>query len=412
MSLAVLLEQLRPGSEAYAAATDADQAGLLLRAIRGFVTRTPGLSDAVLVESRRVSVPKRGTELMVLPADSAGANGLKPAWLVVDELCNWSEDERHREFFETLWAGLSKVGDSRGIVMSTAGAPGHFSERFFEMAGREPGWRRSVVLGPSPWMAPAEVESARRTLMPGRFSRWFQNEWIGTDDRLANWAQLRRAAVLAGPQLFEVGQRYFVGVDLGLSHDRTAIAVVHSELVGVGQVRSRRFVLDRLEVREGSAGHEVNLEEVERLLVGISEHYRRPEFRFDPWQAELLIQRLRRRGLNVEKRAYSAVLFDQIATKLAELFREGLIAIPRDSALLDELATVKVTERSPGRLRIDTRPGGRDDRAMALGYAVTLAAERLGSAGRFVPPAQRARGDREFWSSMRSFTGHIREMEF
>ncbi|MDE3205146.1 MAG: hypothetical protein KGQ66_13125 [Acidobacteriota bacterium] len=413
MSLAVLLEQLRPGAEAYAAATDADQAGLLLRAMRGFVNRTPGLSDVVRIESKRVVVPSRGTELVVLPADSAGANGLKPGWLVVDELCNWSEDERHREFFETLWAGLAKVSGSRGIVMSTAGAPGHFSERYFEMAGRERGWRRSDVKGPSPWMGAAEVEEQRRTLMPGRFARWFMNEWVGTDDRLASWGQLRRAAVLSGPQVWVPGREYFVGVDLGLSHDRTAIAVVHTELAGVGDVRSRRFVVDRLEVREGSPGAPVNLEEVERVLVAISEHYRRPVFRFDPWQAELLIERLRRRGLSVEKRAYSAVLFDQIATQLAALFREDLISIPADGALLDELATVKVTERSPGRLRIDTRPGGRDDRAMALGYAVTLASERLGSASRFVSPAQREAEFQRMRAVMGpTFTAALTRMEF
>ena len=391
MSLTALLGQLPPGSEAYAAATDGDQAGLLLRAMRGFVVRTPGLADAVRFETRRVIVPRRGTELVILPADSAGANGLRPAWLVVDELGNWAEDERHREFFEALWAGLAKVADSRGIVMSTAGAPGHFAERFFEMAGRDPGWRRSDVKGPSPWMPAAEVEAQRRTLMPGRFARWFENEWVGTDERLASWAQLRRAAVLGGPVPYGAGRRYFVGVDLGLSHDRTAVAVVHSELPESGEVASRRFVLDRLEVREGRPGAEVSLEEVERMLLAISVHYRGPEFRVDPWQAELLVQRLRRRGLNVEKRAYSAALFDRMASLLAALLREGLLDLPNDGALLDELATVKVTERSPGRLRIDTRPGAHDDRAMALGYAVTLASDRLGVAGRFVSAAERER---------------------
>jgi phage terminase large subunit-like protein len=383
-SLAVLLAQLRPGSEAYAAATDGDQAGLLFRAIRGFVTRTPGLESEVLVESRRVVAPKRGTELVILPADSAGSHGLRPSWLVVDEVCNWSEDERHRSFLESLLAGLPKVADSRAVIMSTAGSPGHMAEKYFDLAGRSTGWRLSHVEGPSPWWTSADVESQRRTLMPSSFEGWIMNRWTaGADDRLANWEQLRRAAVLDGPQLRVIGHRYYVGADLGLSHDRSCLAVVHSELAGDGSVRSRRFFLDRMMVWSGRADDKVDLERVEEALLGIHGHYDRPEVRLDPWQGEFLAQRLRKRGVNVELRPYSQELFDKIATKLGELFRNDLIALPNDADLLDELATVKVVEKSPGRYRVDTRTRQQhDDRAMALGYAVTLAADRLGSSGR------------------------------
>lgn len=359
LSLAVLLTQLRPGAEAYAAATDADQAGLLLRAIRGYVARTPGLSERVVIESRRVVVPDRGTELVVLPADSAGANGLRPAWLVLDELANWSEDERHRSFLEALLAGLPKVADSRLVAMSTAGPPGHFAERYFMTAGSAPGWRRSDVHGPSPWMDPADIDEARRTLMPATFARWFDNRWTGGDDRLATWEQLRRAATLAGPQLFVPGRRYFGGVDLGLAHDRTAIAVVHGELVGDGRVQSRRYVLDRLVVRQGARGDHVDLEEVERIVLNLSEHYRGVRWRIDPWQAALLSQRLRSQGVSVEQRAYSEQLFSAMATKLAELFREDLIAIPDDQALIDELATVQVRNVRPAGSGSTLAPGRR-----------------------------------------------------
>jgi phage terminase large subunit-like protein len=410
MSLVALLTQLPPGAEAYAAANDGDQAGLLLRAMRGFVTRTPGLEGEVKIEARRVLAPNRGTELVVLPADSAGSNGLSPSWLVIDEVCNWSEDDRHRSFFESLLAGAAKVATGRVIIMSTAGSPGHAAEKFFVQAGHDDKWRLSHVEGPSPWLSPADIELQRRTLMPGTFARWFENRWVsGGDDRLANWDQIKRAAVLDGPQPRVIGNKYYMGVDLGLAHDRTAVAVVHSELAGEGAVQNRRFFVDHLVVRSGRSDEHVDLDSIEQVILSLHAHYDRPEIRFDPWQAEMMIGRLKKRGVNVETRSYSAQLFDQMATKMAELFREDLIAIPSDAALMDELASVKIVEKTPGRYRIDTRTKQQhDDRAIACGYAITLAVDRAGMSARRPLAAVERELERQrnalCWAQSRSMT--------
>ncbi len=158
ISTVVLLTQMAHGEMGYVAASDADQAGLIRQSIAAFVTNTPALRSEITVESRRVIAPKRGTELVILPADSAGSHGLRPKWLVVDELANWPDVEKHREFFDNCWAGLPKVSDSRGVIITTAGSPGHFAHKIFDAAGHDKLWRVSDVHGPPPWMDPAELD--------------------------------------------------------------------------------------------------------------------------------------------------------------------------------------------------------------------------------------------------------------
>jgi hypothetical protein len=68
-----------------------------------------------------------------------------------------------------------------------------------------------------------------------------------------------------------------IGVDLGLRHDRTAIAVCHAEPDGY----RRRVVLDRLLAWQGTRGREVQLAEVERAIVELSRQYNRARVQID-----------------------------------------------------------------------------------------------------------------------------------
>ena len=95
LSLVALLTQFPANAQGYIAASDAEQAGLLRQSMAEFVNNTPELQGRVTVDLRKVSAPS-GATLSVLAADSAGAHGLRPFWLVVDELANWPDTPRHR----------------------------------------------------------------------------------------------------------------------------------------------------------------------------------------------------------------------------------------------------------------------------------------------------------------------------
>jgi hypothetical protein len=93
---------------------------------------------------------------------------------------------------------------------------------------------------------------------------------------------LTAAVRLDGPQDYRPGVKYEIGVDLGLTFDRTAIAVCHADPVVGDQSRSRRLVLDRMIVFEGTAADEVKLAQVEETLFEAWRMYGKPRLRMDP----------------------------------------------------------------------------------------------------------------------------------
>jgi hypothetical protein len=83
IGIATLLEQLPPASRSYAAAADRDQAALLVDAMAGFVSRTPGLP--LKVDAWKATATRTGATLEVLGLgrglilDCRGGRGLPHA---------------------------------------------------------------------------------------------------------------------------------------------------------------------------------------------------------------------------------------------------------------------------------------------------------------------------------------------
>ena len=372
MTAAALIEQVPPGGRAYAVAADRDQARLLVDAIAGFVSRTPGLRGAVHVD-RYTAVTPTGARLEVLPADAASSYGLRATLIVVDELTQWPSS--HRDVWVSVLSATPKVPGCRLVVLASAGDPAHWSYQVRERARVSPAWRLHEVPGPVPWVSQAALDEQRALLLDSRYARLHLNQWTASEDRLVSVEGLAAAVRLAGPQDYQPGVTYRMGVDLGLRHDRTAIAVCHAEVVD-RQARTRRVVLDRMVVFEGSQADEVRLAEVEEVLLACWRQYGRPRVRLDPWQAIGLAQRLRSRGVSVEEWSYSPQRYGAIATTLYTLLRDGLLDLYPDEELLDELANVRLKETLPGLVRVEHDPGRHDDRAVALGFAATALVER------------------------------------
>ncbi|HWE54778.1 MAG TPA: terminase large subunit [Acidimicrobiales bacterium] len=363
MSLAALLTQFPPSASGYVAASDQDQAGLIRQSIAAFVAHTPGLAGQVRVDQRRVT-SRSGAELVILAADTAGSHGLRPFWLVIDELCQWPDVEKYRSFFDSLWAGLPKVPGSRGIVITTAGSPTHFSRRIFETAGADALWRLSDLVGPPPWIDGAEVDAERRRLLPSVFARLWMNEWATGEDRLTTVDDVRACVVLAGPLDPVPDVVYVAGLDVGLKNDRTVLTVAHAEQVDAGRV----VVVDRQFVWEGSRARPVDLSEVEAVCVQVATSYG-CRFVVDPWQAALLVQRLRARRISVSEFPFSQLSIGRLAARLYSLLRERALRLPDDDGLVDELANLRLRETSPGVFRIDHDSDRHDDRAISLALA-------------------------------------------
>jgi phage terminase large subunit-like protein len=379
MTLAALVDQVPPGGRVYAVASDRDQARLLVDAVAGFVTRTPGLTGSITVDRYTASTPT-GARLEVVAADAASSYGLRASLFVVDELTVWPS--LNRDVWVSIVSAVPKVPGCRLVCLASAGDPAHWSYRVRERARVSTAWRLHEVDGPVPWVDSDALDEQRALLTDSQFSRLHLNQWTASEDRLTSVENLAAAVRNDGPLDYQPGVTYRIGVDLGLRHDRTAIAICHAEAVA-DQPRVRRVVLDRMIVFEGTKADEVRLAEVEGALYEAWRMYGRPRVRLDPWQGIGLAQRLRSRGVSVEEWSYTPQRYGATASVLYGLLRDGLLDLYDHPALLDELANVRLKETLPGLVRVDHDPGRHDDMVQALGFAVTALVERTVGGGSF-----------------------------
>lgn len=380
LTIAAMLTQLPGSATGYAAAADKDQARLVVDALRGFVARTPELRGALEVHTHRVTATRRGVVLEVLAADAASAYGLLPAWLVVDELCQWNATANARTFYEALTTGLPKVSGSRQVVMTTAGDPAHWSRKVYQRATASRLWRVSEVHGPAPWQDAAELEEERARLLPSSYARLFENRWTASEDRLVDPEDLDAALTLAEPLPAQPGRQYVITVDLGLKNDRTVVSVCHGEREdphGFGP--AVRLVCDRMDVWQGSRQAPVELQAIEDHLVRLATSYAPCRVLVDPYQAVGLIQRLGARQVRAEEFVFSAQSVGRVAHALFTVLKHRRATLPNVDALREELLNVRLRETSPGVYRLDHDSGRHDDRAITLGMAAaSLLGEQRG----------------------------------
>lgn len=376
--IAALVTQLPRMSRSYGYAADRDQAALILDAVRGFVDRTEGLS-MLSVGAGMVTNTTTGASFSIESSDDASAFGLRPHFVVVDEIAQWRDADRQRRLWSAIVSALPKVQQSRLVAMTSAGDPAHFSARILEHARTSEVWRTSEWPGPLPWSDPAALAEQRALLLPWEFQRYHLNRWVSGGGVLALTEDL--AACVrdsADPLPAEHGRRYVAALDLGLVKDRTVAVIAHLEHVeqpwrdGQQMDPKRVVVVDRMRVWQGSRRDPVMIGDVEEWLVEAHRAYK-CRVVADPWQSVGLGQRLRARGLRFDEFAFSSTSIGRLATTLHGVIRGHALSVPHDRELIEELSTVRLVETGPSTVRLDHESGRHDDRAVAIALAaVTL----------------------------------------
>ena len=355
------LVSLPPSSQLDWLAADREQGQLAIAAIQGFVDRTPYLRGVFDVQTYRVVHRETGAALTVLAADAPSAWGRSPRVAVVDEIAQWAETPGPRRLWEAVYTSMAKRPDGQLVVITTAGAPGHWSHDLLRHAVADPMWTVHQVPGPVPWISEERLAEQRRLLPNSSFRRLHMNEWTEPEDRLTAIDDLDAAMTLQGPVAPVRGVRYAAGLDIGLTFDRTAAAVCHRE--------NDSIICDRLKVWSGTRRNPVDLSEVEAWVAEAAAEYNNASVHADPFQAVHMIQRLRAKGVRIAPHQFTARSNAEIALTLYSLLRERRLILPDDPDLRDELANVRLRETSPGVYRLDHDVGRHDDRAVAVGLA-------------------------------------------
>jgi hypothetical protein len=389
IAIAVLLTAPRL-SRSYALAADQAQARLLLDSMEGFIRRHPQIGEMLEVQAWRIVQRRNGATIEALAADAAGSWGLRPYFVVCDEISQWGQSGAPKRIWEAITSAMPKTG-GRLVAICTAGSPSHWSARVREHAAKSDLWRLSETPGPAPWIPEELLAEQRARLLPSSYSRLFLNEWTGAEDQLVSEDDLLACVTLDGPLPPQPNVGYVVACDYGAKHDRTVCVVMHGEQVtrtdhlGVEQVTGTRVVLDRMQVWQGTPQNAVPLSEVEEWIAQASRTFNNAQVRLDPWQMIGSLQRLREvHNIVVEEFFFGAQSVGKLAAVLHRLLRDHLLSLPNDPELLDELRSVRLEERTPGVVRLTHDSDRHDDRAVALG----LAAHKIVDEGRIGPPAR------------------------
>jgi hypothetical protein len=362
-----------PGSRSYVVAADAAQAGLVIDSVRSFVHSEPALRKRLKIETRRVVFLSDGepvSSVEVLPADEASSWGLRPFLVICDELSVWPNTGNARGLWQAVVSATPKVSGSRLVVVTSAGAPDHWTYAVLEHAKTSSQWQTFETAGPLPWVSDEVLAEQRSLLTASMFARLHENRWVAGEDRLTSPEQVRDCIGHEGTIAPRRGVRYCHGLDVGLVSDRTVLTIAHRERREGADI----VVVDHQEVWQGSKDHPVDLAEVEAYCYESTRKYPGTMI-FDPWQSVHLAQRLRSRRVRVEEFTFSSASVGRLALTMYRLLRDRLLDLPDDDELVAELSSVVLRESQPGQYRIDTTGQGHDDRVISL----ALVAQNLAS---------------------------------
>lgn len=396
------------------AAADEDQAALIRKAINGLCQLNRWLGNCLEVQKNRIVNRLTDSELTILSSDVASSYGHTVQFVICDELTHWTKSELWNSLFSTAPKRPSCVF----VVICNAGFSQSWQWPLRESVRVDKRWYFHALPGPvASWIRPEDLEEQRRLLVSDvAFRRLWLNQWSsGSGDAIAE-DDLTAALTLAGPSLsVEPGWVYAAGVDIGIRHDATAIAVVgrdvgfhepvyrekvapanptlaamadlglldFSNLTENSEISHYRFKggsgrlkLMRLDVRRPEdAGGTVSLTEVDRLLLDLHSTYRLSSVGFDPSQARGSAERLAQAGVPVEIVDFTGSNLKSMAEITIRAFVERTIDLYPDETLLADLRNLRAVEKQYGvRLespRTKTGTGTRHgDAATALAIAL------------------------------------------
>jgi hypothetical protein len=362
---------LESSTDVVIAAADSDQARIVLENVDGFLARNPALGELFRARGdERIS--ENGSRIRVIASDAPTAFGLggthRRFRLIADELTAWRDD--------SLWIALAsatgKVDDAQTIVLSNAGFD---AERSWQWQVRSTADRADwghlfaadgVIAS---WITEEWVQQMRELLPGAAFDRLIGNVWTTGSGDFVTQAQWERCIdERLAPRTRGLGTRHYAGLDLGLTRDRTALAIVHRD--------GDDIVLDELTVWAGTRDEPVSIVAIERALLDSASRFPGLEILADPWQLKGSVERLRNARMRIREFTFGASSVGRLSAALHGAISSAALRVFADDELTREILGLRVVETSSG-WRFDHRTGGYSDRAVALGMAV-MAAQRAG----------------------------------
>ncbi|WP_273688917.1 terminase large subunit [Ketogulonicigenium vulgare] len=431
--------ETRPAGQVLFAACDREQASIGFREAANIIREDRRLERAVTIRDafnskKQITFGKNGSTLTALASDGGAAHGLTPSFSLIDEIHAW----RGRDLWEAIKSGQAKTDDTLMVIATTAGrgAEGLAADQFnyavrvakgevtnpeflpvLFMAEPDDDWQDEQVWAKvNPGLVhgfpslsglralakeaegnPAELHSFRQF----NLNLWQAN----SRDPLFDLATYdARAFEIEAQDL--IGLPAYVGVDMSVSGDLTAVSIAFRHDDGQITLRSRVFVPDEgLRARSDKDGAPYEQWQKDKLIetckgpiidnAAVEEHIRElcatydvQEIAFDPHLARVVMQHLHDDALPVFAFPQRPLTMGVAAGDLERIVTGQLIRHDGDPVLRHHFENV-VTSRNPtsGLIRMHkATPRSRIDAAVASAMAVSRAVTAAQTKSRYSDP--------------------------
>lgn len=411
-----------------AAAGDQDQARLLRDAIGRLTYCNPWLGKLIEVQNYRILNKRTESTLDIISSDAPTSYGLTPDFCVCDEVTHWKK----RDLWDSLISSAAKRSTCMFVVIANAGLQDDWQWQTREAVRSDPKWYFSRLDGPVASWIDESLLAEQERLLPGiAFRRLWLNEWTsGGGDALTPEVIDRAFNTDLEPMTqAERGWEYVAGIDLGVSRDASAVAVLAVRRRGRGHGRIR---LAHTRIWKPRKGQKVNLQQVEDTLADLHTKFKFRQLNYDSWQATHMASRLQSGGMGKlagqtkfgKQRRESLPMIEvpptganlqRIATAVLECFNDHRIECYDDADLKRDLHRLRVEERPYGFRLTSPRDGeGHGDMASAFGLALLaateLASKRKVRAGAVTDRAQDEE-ETEFESRSRRYREEMEQLQ-
>lgn len=357
-------------------AADRDQASIIKRRMQTYLHYNSWLNDYIKIVANKVKSVCGKAELDILAADIQGSHGETPDLLICNELSHVQK----WEFMENLLDNAAGVPQGIVIIATNAGFKGTKAHVLREKNIVSDDWTCQLFKQPSPWLTEEDLRDARLRNTPSRYRRLFEGIWASGkgdafDDELIDRIFSGELEELVGPL---PGWEYLMGIDLGVSKD-------HAGLIVLGVSRSERRI--QVATMRGyeplvSNNNEVDLIKARDDALALYRTFRCRLVAFDPHQAILMSQELRRYGCQCVKMPFTGNRIAEMATAMIDAARQGLLKSyeDKDGRLRRDLGKFNIVEKAYGyKLEAVSDETGHADVGTALAIALPLAIKFLES---------------------------------
>ena len=354
-------------------AADRDQAAIVKRRAADILFYNSWLNEHVTIQSNMIKHNGGMASIEIVAADVAGSHGETPDVLIVNELTHVTK----WEFVENLMDNADGVPRGLVIVMTNAGYKGTKAAVFRDVAVNSPDWSVHLWQQPAPWHNPASIADAKKRNTKSRFMRLWYGKWASGKGDAFDESDIDRIFKPGLKQLQkpEDGWRYVAGLDLGISHDHAGLAVA-----GINeQLRKIRIVWMRGFEPSETTG-EVDLIEVENVCRSMHKIFRFEWLGYDPHQAVLMAQRLRRANIRMVQVAFTGNNLTTMAETLKTVIETHTLESYEDpdGRLRRDFGKFNIVEKSYGyKLEATSDEYGHADVGTAVAILLPCAVEML-----------------------------------